>query len=100
MNAAAAEIRCSSASSLLADGRARWGQEGKIHERLRLVLSVVNGAAGAHSAPTALLRVPLSGQPGAEALPTDTETASLRETGLKGCPVLPVSLPPTARGAD
>ncbi|XP_041881383.1 collagen alpha-1(I) chain-like [Corvus kubaryi] len=57
--------------------------EGKIHERLRLVSSVVNGAAGAHSA----LRVPLSGQP------TDTENASLRGTGLKGCPALPE--PPT-----
>lgn len=51
VNVAAAEARCSSASSSLAEGRPTWGQEGKIHERLRLVSSVVNGVAGAHSAP-------------------------------------------------
>ncbi|XP_058673166.1 collagen alpha-1(I) chain-like [Ammospiza caudacuta] len=33
--------------------------------------------------------VPPAGQLPAAALPTDTETASLRGTGLKGCPVLP-----------
>lgn len=51
LSVAAAETRCSLASSSLAEGRPRWGQEGEIHERLRLASSVGNGAAGGHSAP-------------------------------------------------